>query len=125
MAATQGSRQFAAAPINCFLHPREYPVRRLIVAVLLALTASASARPACGQPSANGSIRGYVRDATGAVVSGATIAAAGPGAPAPVAVQSDDNGYYRLLDLPPGQYELTAERPGFARLVRPGIVARA
>ena len=38
---------------------------------------------------------------------------------------SDKDGYYRLLELPPGEYELTAERQGFARFVRPGIVARA
>src|SRR4029453_7510734 len=37
----------------------------------------------------------------------------------------DDEGYYRLLELPPGDYELTAERQGFARFIRPGIVARA
>src|SRR4029450_436322 len=100
-------------------------VRRLRTFALLALTASVPPLPAFGQTSANGSIRGYVRDATGAVVPDTAIAATGPGSPTPVAVVSDKEGYYRLLELPPGEYELTADRDGFARFVRPGIVARA
>jgi Carboxypeptidase regulatory-like domain/TonB dependent receptor-like, beta-barrel len=100
-------------------------VRRLRTFALLALAASVSPLPAFGQTSANGSIRGYVRDATGAVVPDTAIAATGPGSPTPVTVVSDKEGYYRLLELPPGEYELTADRDGFARFVRPGIVARA
>jgi Carboxypeptidase regulatory-like domain len=95
------------------------------VAAALALTACAPPLPAFGQTSANGSIRGYVRDVTGAVLPDTTIAAAGPGSPTPFTVVSDKDGYYRLLELPPGEYELTADRDGFARFVRPGIVARA
>ena len=101
-------------------------MRRLrTVAAFLALTVCASTLPAFGQTSANGSIRGYVRDATGAVLPDTTITAAGPAAPTPITIVSDKGGYYRLLDLPPGEYELTADRQGFARFVRPGIVARA
>src|SRR5262245_31465141 len=101
-------------------------VRRVrTVLAFLALTASASTLPAFGQTSANGSIRGYVRDATGAVLPDTTITAAGPAAPVPFTVSSDKDGYYRLLELPPGEYELTAERQGFARFLRPGIVTRA
>src|SRR5688572_1930852 len=95
------------------------------VAVVAALAACVSSLPALGQTSANGSIRGYVRDATGAVLPDTTITAAGPAAPTPFTVASDNQGYYRLLELPPGEYELTAQRDGFARFVRPGIVARA
>jgi hypothetical protein len=101
-------------------------VRRLrTVAAFLALTTCASTLPAPGQTSANGSIRGFVRDATGAVLPDTTITAAGPAAPTPFTVVSDRNGYYRVLDVPPGEYELSADRDGFARFVRPGIVARA
>src|SRR6185295_11263389 len=38
---------------------------------------------------------------------------------------SDNGGYYRILELPPGEYELAAERDGFVRFVRPGVVSRA
>ena len=98
--------------------------RSTTVAVLLAVTAYASTPPAFGQTSANGSIRGYVRDATGAVLPDTMITAAGPAGPTFTAA-SDNEGYYRLLEVPPGEYELTAERQGFARFVRPGVVARA
>src|SRR5262245_66633759 len=100
-------------------------MRRLkTVIAMLALIVCNSALPAFGQTSANGSIRGYVRDATGAVLPDTTITAAGPAAPAPVTVVSDNEGYYRLLELPPGEAELTAEPPGFDRFPRPGTVAR-
>src|SRR5262249_3800151 len=48
-----------------------------------------------------------------------------PTVPTPFTVVTDGEGSYRLLDLPPAEYELTTEREGFARFVRPGIVVRA
>jgi hypothetical protein len=42
-----------------------------------------------------------------------------------VTVVTDSDGHYRILELPPGEYELAAARDGFAKFVRPGIVARA
>ena len=98
---------------------------RLTTVFVLAFIAGTWARPASGQTSTNGSIRGYVRDATGAVLPYTTISAVSPATPVPFSAASDKEGYYRLLDLPPGEYELTVERQGFARFVRPGIVARA
>ena len=93
--------------------------------MLVALVVCTWTPSALAQTSLNGSIRGYVRDATGAVLPDTTIIAAGPAAPTPYTVVSDKDGYYRLLDLPPGEYELTADRDGFARYARAGIVARA
>ena len=84
-----------------------------------------SAAPVAGQTSANGSIRGFVWDPQHAVVPNATITAASPTLPVAIVVASDGDGYYRLLELPPGEYELRAERPGFATFVRPGILVRA
>jgi len=77
--------------------------------------------PAVGQTSANGTIRGYVKDPTGAVLPGTTITASSPAAPARATTVADDEGYYRLLELPPGEYELIAERPSFAKFARAGI----
>src|SRR4029453_14492629 len=81
--------------------------------------------PAVGQTSANGSIRGSVRDPPGGGLPGTTITATSAAVPTPFTVASDRDGYYRLLELPPGEYDLSAERQGFARFVRPGIVTRA
>jgi carboxypeptidase family protein len=96
-------------------------LRLLLVVALIGLCS----RPALGQTSANGSIRGVVRDSQQAVLPQSVITVTGPTMPVPVTAASDGEGYYRLVELPPGEYELTAERQGFATFVRPGIVVRA
>jgi Carboxypeptidase regulatory-like domain/TonB dependent receptor-like, beta-barrel len=99
----------------------EFRLRSLFVVLLIGL----ATRPALGQTSANGAIRGYVRDATGAVLPKAAVTAVSPTAPTPFTVVSDSDGYYRLIELPPGEYDLTAELTSFAKYVRRGIVVRA
>ena len=65
------------------------------------------------------------RDATGAVLPGVTVTATSPTVPGAFLATSDGEGYYRLLELPPGAYALTYELDGFTRLSREGIVVRA
>src|ERR1700704_4235228 len=72
-----------------------------------------------------GSLRGYVKDEQGGVLPGVTVTATGPQILAPVVGVTDDAGYYRLLNLPPGTVTLTAELSGFAPYRRDGIVMRA
>jgi hypothetical protein len=105
-------RQIIACPISVFVG-------------VLALSVCGCASPAIAQTSANGAIRGYVRDPTGAVLPETAITVISSTAPTPFTVVSDKEGYYRLLELPPGEYELSAERPGFAKFTRAGIVVRA
>ena len=71
------------------------------------------------------SIRGYVKDEQGAVLPGVTVTATGPQILAPVIGVTDGEGYYRLLNLPPGTVVLTADLAGFAPYRREGIVVRA
>jgi len=97
--------------------------RSLFLFALLSI--GLSSVPALGQTSANGSIRGYVRDPHGAVLPGTTIMAASSTVPTPFTVISDREGYYRILEVPPGEYELTAELSNFAKVARPGIDVRA
>ena len=97
----------------------------VLVTVAYALFIGMTAQAAFGQTSANGSIRGYVKDPTGAVLPGTTVTATSPTVPTQFTAVSDKEGYYRVLDLPPGEYELTVEAQNFARFVRPGIVVRA
>src|SRR5258708_7728638 len=80
---------------------------------------------AFAQTSANGSIRGYIRDPQEAVLPGTTITATSPTVPTIFTAVSDKEGYYRLLELPPGEYTFTAELQGFARFARPQVVVRA
>ena len=73
----------------------------------------------------DGSLRGYVKDESGAILPGVSVTATSPELIAPVSNVSDAAGLYRLNNLPPGTYVLTAELPGFAIVRREGILVRA
>ena len=67
-----------------------------------------------------------VRDASGAVLPGATVEAASPVLIEKVrSVLSDSTGQYRIVDLRPGTYALTFTLPGFSTVKRDGIELRA
>src|SRR6058998_1018524 len=71
---------------------------------------------------AQASLTGTVRDASGAVLPGVTVEAASP-----VLIEktrsavTDGTGQYRIIDLRPGVYVLTATLPGFATFKRESI----
>jgi hypothetical protein len=67
-------------------------------------------------------ILGIVRDTSGAVVPGVTITARHVDTGLVRTAVSDTEGRYRLIALPAGPYELTAELAGFQTVVRKGIV---
>jgi hypothetical protein len=100
---------------------------RFAYSALLALgiVVTAAMGSAFAQTSANGSVRGYVRDQQNSALPGATVTATSVSSPLPVTVATDAEGYYRLLELAPGEYSVTVELAGFARLVRTGIVVRS
>src|ERR1700722_13918427 len=60
-----------------------------------------------------GSIRGYVRDKSGAVLPNATVTALQSSTGYTRTANSDASGQYSLLALPPGTYKLTASDAGF------------
>ena len=63
---------------------------------------------------AQAAITGVVRDASGAVLPGATVEAASPVLIEKVrSVSSDAAGQYRIVDLRPGTYSVTFTLPGF------------
>jgi hypothetical protein len=68
-----------------------------------------------------GSIKGYVRDATGAFVPNATITLENQLTQATVKAQSDVTGLYQFLDLQPGVYKITAELTGFRSQEFPNV----
>jgi hypothetical protein len=67
------------------------------------------------------SLTGQVTDAAGASVPGALIAVTNTGTNRTFTAQTDTAGRYLVLNLPPGNYALRAEAPGFKRLERGGI----
>src|SRR5262245_22103618 len=70
---------------------------------------------------AQASITGTVKDASGAVLPGVTVEATGPALLAPRSVQTDTNGIYRIIDLPPSTYAVTFALAGFSKVVREGV----
>jgi len=68
-----------------------------------------------------GSISGKVNDEKGAVISGATVTARNIATNDSRTARTDDEGRYRLVNMPVGEYEVTVEGSGFAKHVRTGI----
>src|SRR6266496_2984573 len=60
-----------------------------------------------------GDISGTVTDASGAAVSGALIRAENIGTGEKQSATANDTGFYRIVNLNPGQYRLTVEASGF------------
>jgi outer membrane receptor protein involved in Fe transport len=89
------------------------PIRILTV---LALALSLFTVGAVAQTSTTGSIEGTVVDATGAAVPGVTITVSGQNLIQAQSATTNDEGFYRLLNIPPGRYTVTIESArGFAR----------
>src|SRR5262249_3143191 len=64
-----------------------------------------------------GSILGFVTDMSGAVVPGAEVVITNDTGYKRIVISKDD-GSYRALLLPPGNYEVSASRSGFKTFVR-------
>src|SRR5271156_6002290 len=60
-----------------------------------------------------GSILGYVRDSSGAVLPNATLTVTQTSTGYPRTATTDGSGQYSILALPPGSYRLTASMAGF------------
>ena len=72
-----------------------------------------------------GGLRGIITDAQGAVLPGVTVTVTSPTMLGPQVGVTNAQGEYRVLNLPPGTFTLTAELTGFATFERPGILLRA
>ncbi len=69
-----------------------------------------------------GVIKGVVSDETGAPLPGVNVTAESPALMRPAAAVTGVNGEYRLVNLPPGTYTLTASLQGFKTVKRPEVV---
>jgi len=68
-----------------------------------------------------GSISGYVKDPSGATVPRATVTASLVEQQIKRSAQTDETGFYNLLALPRGRYEVTAEATGFEAKTQQGV----
>jgi hypothetical protein len=68
-----------------------------------------------------GGLSGYVKDPSAAVVSGARVELTGSSLVGKKEANTDNAGYYRFANLPPGTYALTITAKGFTTVKREGI----
>src|ERR1044072_2179959 len=66
-------------------------------------------------------ITGLVTDTRSAVVPGATVTVVSKGRQTERQTKSNDQGYYRMTSLEPGDYQITVESPGFRVAMRTGL----
>ncbi len=87
--------------------------RFLIVLALLFTPAAASA-----QRATTGTVTGKIVDTSGAVLPGATVTLSSPEAMGQFTAVSDENGFFRVANLPPATYDVKAELSGFSSVIR-------
>jgi carboxypeptidase family protein len=72
-----------------------------------------------------GGLRGYVKDEQGGALPGVTVTATSPALIQPATAVTDAEGYYRLINLPPGTYTISAELTGFSSYKHEDVLLRA
>jgi hypothetical protein len=83
------------------------------LALLCALLCAVSVRP---QAQSNASdLQGYVRDPNKAVVQNASVTARSKATGLERSATTNEDGYYRITALPPGEYEVTVEAANFKK----------
>src|SRR3569832_2220827 len=81
-----------------------------------------SAHVAFGQAQSNAAdLQGTVKDATNAVVANATVTARNPATNISKNATTNGEGFYRIINLPPGDYEVTVEAANFKKAVLPNV----
>ncbi|HXL80758.1 MAG TPA: TonB-dependent receptor [Pyrinomonadaceae bacterium] len=96
-------------------HSRKTSVR-ISTFLVVVISALLSASAAFGQSQSNAAdLQGYVRDPSGAAVTGATVTVRNPATNFSRDVTTNDEGYYQITNLPPGSYEITVEAGGFSK----------
>src|SRR5919107_958250 len=104
---------------------RAFPVRLRLAAirfVFVCLFAVTSAGAAFAQAQSNASdLQGYVRDAQGGLVVNAAVTARNKATGLSRTAQTNDEGFYQITNLPPGEYEVTVEAANFSRASIPSV----
>ncbi len=90
---------------------------RLAAAVIVLLLAAFV--PVWGQSGAT--LTGAVQDSTGAVIPGVTLTLTNVGQGRAWTTETNEAGVYVIQQIPPGNYSLTAEAPGFKKYERPEL----
>ena len=94
---------------------------RFILKFITALGLALFATAAVAQTSTTGSIEGVVTDPNGAAVKGATVTATGPNLISPKTSISGDDGQFKILAVPPGNYKITVDASGFGKFEKSDV----
>ncbi len=98
--------------------------RRLVrfVAAFCLFFVCSIAVPGFGQNVSTAQLNGTVRDPSGAVIAGAAVTISDPSRGYSRTETTDREGHYRMLEVLPGTYTVTATSAGFNKLVEDKIV---
>src|SRR5882672_6511641 len=96
-------------------------MRRSLAAMLLASHLMIGAAAAQTVSATMGAIDGRVTDNTSAILPGVTVTISGPALMGTRVATTNDQGFYRLAAVPPGDYTVVFELDGFAPLKRAEI----
>src|SRR6185436_4907873 len=91
-----------------------------IILAFVAIAACFSAAMSQTQSDA-GDLQGTVRDANGAVVANATVTARNTATNTKRDVTTNDDGFYKIVSLPPGAYEVTVQAKSYKTAVIPSV----
>jgi hypothetical protein len=103
-----------------FIH--EKCIRAALLALFVALVGSGGALYGQGT---SASLTGLVADQSGAAIPGATVAITNVDTNLSQTVKTDGVGTYLIRPLPPGNYSLSVDAPGFDHYAQKGIVLTA
>src|SRR6266403_3225214 len=100
-----------------FVCPKTLLLRSLQLSFLL-IASLVCVNVAQGQAQSNAAdLQGFVKDASGAVIPNASVTARNPLTNVSRTTTTNDEGLYRIVNLPPGDYEITVEAPNFKKAV--------
>jgi len=94
----------------------QWELRTLCLVAFLFLWGSGSSRA-----QVTAAVTGTIQDFSGAGIPGATVAVMSLETGVERSVTADDAGYYRVLSLPVGRYELKGQKTGFKSAVQTGF----
>ncbi|MBC8166949.1 MAG: TonB-dependent receptor, partial [Bryobacteraceae bacterium] len=100
---------------------RARPERIGLFALALAVFSGPQVHFLSAQTATTGSISGYVRDASGSALPSGSVTARMTEQQLVRSATTDDQGFYNLLSLPPGTYDVTFEGKGFQKQVQTGL----
>ncbi len=97
-------------------HSMKISLRLTAFLIVTVISAFLGASVAFGQAQSNAAdLQGYVRDQSGAAVTGATVTVRNTATNFSRDVTTNEDGYYQITNLPPGDYEVTVEATGFSK----------